>query len=411
MTKNELLGLIQNGQNSYVEFKRYGVSPASLAKEMSALLNVSDEGVILLGVEDDGLISGIPDNLKKVEEWVMNTAQDRIRPLFVPFFHAIRIDDGRAVGIISLQSYASSKPYKARNGQYWTTHIRIGRTSRIASLEEERWIELSASDKKYETQPVQDTGIESLDMMRIENFFRSILKVPIPDQNELFKWQKILLHADFLTDMGKNRVCATVAGLLLFGKNPYCRLSQAGITALAFPEKDKDSNITEEDRIHGPLVSLLSDNGDMIENGVIDRAVEFVKRNMDSDAWPVRGRKLVEKSLPLDAVREAIINAITHREYTYVSSDIELNLYPDRLEIISPGALTHGMTVEKMKHGFVRITRNNLINDVLQKYQYVNYTGMGVRRRIVESMRKHNGTEPDLIVEPDQFRVCLWRSQ
>ncbi|MCY4225095.1 MAG: putative DNA binding domain-containing protein [Bacteroidetes bacterium] len=411
MTKNQLLELIQNGENSYVEFKRFGVTPASLAKEISALLNMSDEGVILLGVEDDGSISGIPDDLRKVEEWVMNVAQDRILPLFIPLFQTIKMDNGLVVGIISLRSYTSSKPYKAKNGKYWTTYIRVGSTSRTASFEQEGRLYLSASERKYETKPIQDMGIESLDMSRIENFFRSFLKISIPERNELFEWQKILLNSDLLTDLGDNRICTTVAGLLLFGSNPYRRLSQSGITAFAFPKNDKDYNITEEERIRGPVVSLFSENGDIIETGVIDRAVEFVHRNMGGDAWLEGGRRIVKKSLPLDAVREAIINAVTHRDYAYAGTDIELSLYANRLEVISPGIPPNGVTVEKMKQGFVRVTRNSLINDILQKYDYVDHAGMGVRLRIVETMYKHNGTEPDLVVEPDRFKVCLWKSQ
>jgi len=411
MTKNELIDLIQSGENSFVEFKRYGVSSESLAKEMSALLNMSDQGIILLGVEDDGSISGIPDDPKEVEERIMNIAQDRIRPLFIPLFQTIKMDNGCVVGIISLESYPSSKPYKARNGKHWTTYVRVGSTSRVASFQQEERLYLSGSALKYEIKPIPDMGIENLDLTRIENFFRSFLHIPVPDRNDTPQWQNILLNSDLLTNVGDNQVCATVAGLLLFGNNPYRRLSQSGITAFAFPGYDKDYDITEEKRIRGPLVSLFSDNGDIIETGIIDRAIEFVNRNMGGDAWLDGGRRLVKKSLPLDAVREAIINAVTHREYAFMGTDIELSLYADRLEIISPGELPNGVTVEKMRLGFVRVTRNSLINDILQKYGYVDHAGMGVRRKIVESMRKHNDTEADLIVEPDRFKVCLWKAK
>ena len=72
-------------------------------------------------------------------------------------------------------------------------------------------------------------------------------------------------------------------------------------------------------------------------------------------------------------------------------------MYRDRLEVISPGRLPNSVTVEKMREGVLRVSRNELVKDVLRDYGYVEHLGMGVRNRIIGSMRDHNGTEPDLI--------------
>jgi ATP-dependent DNA helicase RecG len=103
------------------------------------------------------------------------------------------------------------------------------------------------------------------------------------------------------------------------------------------------------------------------------------------------------------------VNAAAHRDYTIIGTDIEVSLFSDRLEVISPGRLPNGVTVEKMKEG-LRAARNELLKEILRDYGYVEHLGMGVRNRIIGSMRAHNGTEPDLIEEEHRFIVRLWKA-
>ncbi len=84
-------------------------------------------------------------------------------------------------------------------------------------------------------------------------------------------------------------------------------------------------------------------------------------------------------------------------------------MYSDRLEIISPGDLPNGVTVEKMKRGIIRVTRNELLKQILRDCRYIEHFGLGVRKRIIQSMHDHNGTEPGLIEEEDRFKVVLWK--
>ena len=158
-------------------------------------------------------------------------------------------------------------------------------------------------------------------------------------------------------------------------------------------------------------MSVVSRRGSVVEKGVIDRTVDFVVRNMGSVAWLEGGRRRRKKVLPVDAVREAVVSAVAHRDYTREGRDIEVSLYGDRLEVISPGRLPIGVTVEKMEEGVVRVTRNGLLKEILRDYGYIEQYGMGVRQRIIESMRAHNGTEPDLVEEEDRFVVRLWKER
>ncbi len=100
MLKSELSQIIANGENSGVEFKRDDCRPEQLAREIVAMVNLSG-GMVLLGVEDDGTISGIQRE-KNLEEWVMDTVvAKKIHPLILPFYQEIQVDEHKRVAVIS----------------------------------------------------------------------------------------------------------------------------------------------------------------------------------------------------------------------------------------------------------------------------------------------------------------------
>ena len=109
-------------------------------------------------------------------------------------------------------------------------------------------------------------------------------------------------------------------------------------------------------------------------------------------------------------MREAIGNALVHRDYSIVGTDIMLAVYSDRLEIVSPGSLPNTITPESMKVG-ARYARNQILVNVMRDYGYVEARGMGVRNRIIPGMLAHNGTKPDFIEEAHRFTVRLWNSR
>ena len=407
MNRTELLELIANRENSRVEFKRDDSHPDSLAKEMSALLNL-EGGVILLGVEKDQRITGLTRSREEAEEWVMNIAQGNLQPAVVPVWSTVAMPDGSVVGTVELSADSPGKPHKARRGTAWITFTRVGSTSREATREEEARLYQAARLVRYEIKAVPDAGPEGLDMDRIENYYRDVLKRSVPARTDVESWRRLLLNSDLLVGVG-DVVGASVSGLLLFGENPNRRLPQAGVTAVAFPGPEKEYNTVDEERIRGPLTSRVSKRGAALEKGVIDRTVDFVRRNMGSVAWLEGSRRRRKRAFPLDAVRKAVVNAVAHRDYAREGTDIEVSLYGDRLEIISPGRLPNGVTVEKMKEGVVRVARNKLLKEILRDYGYIEHYGMGVRNRIIQAMRRHNGTEPDLVEEDDRFIVRLWK--
>ena len=349
MNRTELVELIRNDENSGVEFKRDDEHPDSIAKEMSALLNF-EGGYILLGVNDDGSISGLTRSREETEQWVMNIAYQNIQPSLIPSWSSVTLDDGTVVGVIGLQADSPDKPYKAKRGRAWVTFIRVGSTSREASREEEGRLYQAAHMMRYDIKSVPDTGFASLDLARLENYFRVVLNRDAPAREDSESWCRTLVNIDLLTEAA-GTASATVAGLLLFGENPNRRLPQAGITATVFPREEKDYDTVDEERIRGPLVSMLSPRKHVVDKGVIDRAVDFVVRNMGTVAWLEGGRRRRRKAFPVDAVRESIVNAVAHRDYTLLGTDVEVSLYRDRFEVISPGRLPQWCHRRKNERG------------------------------------------------------------
>ena len=277
----------------------------------------------------------------------------------------------------------------------------------MASREEDGRLYQSSHVMRYDTRPVLGTSLEDVDVERIRNYLQEIQgRTVVPSAKEDQAWRRLLANIDVL-DGTKTTSPATVAGLLLFGLNPARRLPQSGISAWSFPGIEKDYNTTDEEVIRGPLVSLGSGD-DMVARGVIDRAVDFVKRNMGTTAWLEGARRRRKPAFPVETIREAIVNAVTHRDYTLAHTDVEISMYKDRIEVISPGRLPNGVTVQKMADG-LRAARNEMLKDVLRDYGYVEHMGLGVRNRIIGAMRKHNGTEPDLVEEESRFIVRLWK--
>ena len=175
MNKAELIELIRNGENSGVEFKRDGVRPDDMAKELSALLNF-EGGNILLGVEDDGSITGLTRSREEVELWVMNIARENLQPGIIPSWSCVTLDEGKVVSVISLPSDGPGKPYKAKRGNAWVTFVRVGTTSREARREEEGRLYQAGRLMRYDINPVINTGLDSLDRDRLVNYFRVVLQ-------------------------------------------------------------------------------------------------------------------------------------------------------------------------------------------------------------------------------------------
>jgi len=453
MTKTEVLEVLRNGENSGVEFKRDTIDNRALAKELVAFANLQG-GRVLLGVEDDGTIVGLtradprePADeggvriYQRLEEWVMQACRDKVRPELIPYFEVIReIEPGRDVAVVQVER--GWAVHHVWHDQHRTYYIRVGTLSREASSEELERLFQQRGAFRLEIRPVSGSSIKDLDRRRLRDYFKRLRSQPVPPDQPLAEWREaveaearredkdrwkeivesrerqwneqadaewesMLVNTEILDDSEK--LPATVAGLLLFGKNPNRFLPQGGIDAAAYLGLEKEYEARERQTLRGPMVALRAGDGSLVEAGLVEQAVDFMRRNTEVTARLQGGARRQEQwTYPEDAVREAIVNALVHRDYLLSGTNIELSIYVDRLEVISPGRLPNGITPDRMRTG-CRSARNQLLKDVMRDYGYLEHMGMGVPRKIVRGMRELNGTEPDLIEDGERFIVRLWK--
>ncbi|HOI74477.1 MAG TPA: ATP-binding protein [Syntrophales bacterium] len=403
MTKTELLEMIRNLENSGVEFKRDTIEDYKLAKEIVAFSN-SDGGRILLGVDDDGTITGI--SRSNLEQWVMTTCRDKLRPEIIPYFEIVRdVEPGKDVAVITLRR--GWTVHSRWHNHHSTYYIRVGSESREASKEELERLFQQRGAFRLEVRPVSGSSIGDFDIRRLLDYFQRVRRQDSPPVDNMPGWQQLLVNTEIMTDE-EGGISCTVAGLLLFGKNPNRYIPQAGIDAVAYPGTEKDYAAYKRLSIRGPIVGLFTAENQLIESGIVEQAVQFIKEHAGISEGIEEGIRVESPTYPEEVVREAVVNAVVHRDYLLSASNIELSVYTDRIEIISPGRLPNGITPERMRVG-CRAARNQLLKDILRDYGYMEHMGMGVPRKIIKGMRNHNGTEPDLVEDGERFILRLWK--
>ena len=396
-TRIELLELINNRENSGVEFKRDVIDNRALAKELVAFSNLSG-GAVLLGVEDDGSIFGL--SRQNLEEWVMTACRDKIRPAIIPFFEIIRdVEPGKDVAIVRVTPGFSVHSVWHNSGN--TYYIRVGTQSREATPEELSRLFQQRGAFRAEMRPVSGAQLADLDLRRLRDYFGRVRQQDTPDEGDEAGWNTLLLNTELMVEEG-----ISVSGLLLFGTSPNRFLPFAGIDAAAFPGAEKDYAARERTTLRGPMTPLMGEGG-LVENGLVEQALDFIRRNVANKTVLEDGARRVDVPVyPSEVLRETVVNALIHRDYLLTSTDIELAIYSDRLEVISPGRLPNGITPARMRTG-CRAARNQLIKDVMRDYGYLEHMGMGVPRKIVRGMKAHNGTDPELIEGEESFTVRL----
>ena len=397
-TRTELLEIIANGENSGVEFKRDDLRTQDLARELVAFSNLQG-GMVLLGVEDDGTITGL--TRQHLEEWVMNVCRDKIRPAIVPFFEAVSdVRDGNDVAVVRVtRGYDVHALWHNNTNRYL---MRFGTQSREASQEELARLFRQRRSMRAELRPVSGAAPVNLDLRRLRNYFRDVRQQDVPADEDEEAWRSLLVNTEIMTEEG-----VTVGGMLLFGTTPNRFLPHAGIDAVAYRGSERDYDAQERATLRGPMTPLLNPGGDFVENGLVEQALDFVQRNTRIVVETRGGRRVERPVYPPDALREGIVNALIHRDYLLTSTDIELAIYSNRLEIVSPGRLPNGITPDRIRFG-TRSSRNQLVKDVMRDYRYLGHMGMGIPRKIIKGMREHNGTEPDLVELDERFSIRLF---
>jgi ATP-dependent DNA helicase RecG len=285
-----------------------------------------------------------------------------------------------------------SKPYYVERGERRTYYIRVGSTSREATREELGRLFQESGIYHYDVASIPKTTFDDLDNDKLEDY---LSKLKFIDIQIIAKEDLILklINADIMkaTDYGK---VATVGGLLIFGKKPEKCLPQSTITFVHFKGNEITADLLDKKEITGTLPEL------------INKTVGVIKINLNVQST-IKGLKRVEYAkFPDEVLREAITNAVAHRDYSIFGANIRIFMFDNRIEFRSPGKLPNTVTIEKMKEGY-SVARNPFLVKYLQNYQYIDQIGSGIPM-ILKQMKLMGTQEPLLKEEGEEFILSLF---
>lgn len=381
---------IKNGENSFVEFKESIIKPEDLAKELTAFSNFKG-GAMLIGVSDDGKIIGI--DKPNIEEWIMNVVSNNIEPSIIPVYQEIRIE-AKTVVVVEVDS-GLAKPYAVKKGDNRAYYIRVGSTSRLVDRDQLRRLFQSSGLFQGELMPVNNTSFTDIEFLSLKDYFKNYRKFDIPLLDHENEWIELLINNEYMIETELGNKVLTIAGCVLFAEEPNKRMPQAGISGAAYKGVEKDYDTFE----------MININCQASPKGLIKEVMLFFQRYLSREALTENMQRKRIWDIPEDVLRETILNAIAHRDYTAISN-IEVSIYKDRVEVVSPGSLPNSVTIERMKSG-CRVPRNQIIIQTLKDYGLVEHMGMGVRNKIIKGMLAHNKKEPVFIVDEYQVKVVL----
>ena len=391
---------IRAGEDARVEFKDVVLGPKgvkspneeAIAGEMVAFANASG-GTILLGIDDEGIVQGLPNHrIKDIENWIVNIATHNCNPPIAPILLKERLlrYDGTETTLLLVEIPRGLYPHATNSGRYY---VRVGSSKQLLTGSQlARLFQNRGKTFVFDEQPVPAATYHDLDQNKLDRYFGASPKT--------ITWPDLLRNTKIITMMEDDLPYPTVTGLLMFGNMPQDHLPSAFIEAAVYRSTER----TSDDLVHAESIKGCLDS--QIEN-----AVQFVDRFMLKPARKPSGRADYPQ-YDIRAIREAIVNAVAHRDYSILGSKIRVFLYSDRIEISSPGGLPNTLTLQSMAYRV--FTRNQLLVDFLSRMKsfktgnvFLESRGEGVQT-ILNFSKAHSGRYPVYNLYGEELLLTIW---
>lgn len=376
--------LIKQPESKTLEFKSNLSSLLPILKTIVAFANTAG-GIIIIGCSPSGDITGIK-NIFKEEERLANAIFDSIHPPLLPELEIITLE-GKDLLIIKVAHWKGPF-YLKKEGIPKGVYIRLGSTSRPAGPELLDELQRSVLSLSFDQQPLPDLTKESLNLEKIEQVFESRGKRVNKDK---------LQSLGILVPYARHLV-PSIGGLILFGKIPELQhyFPDARVSCARFIGDNK-SNILDRLDIEGTILDA------------IESVPKFIARNTRLTAQIKEIRRKDISEYPPVAIREVLINALVHNDYSINGAHIQVAIFDNRLEIQNPGTLPFGFTMEDLKAGVSRV-RNRVIARVFHELQLMEVWGSGYRR-CIEECKTENYPIPEWIELGAAVRVTFYPHQ
>ena len=380
LSDDQIRQILKNGEGSEVEFKASEVRAESVAKTFTAFSNTQG-GYLLIGVSDTGQVTGAlrPD----LQDWIINIARQNIDPPVLPSFSKVTLDNTELA--IAYVPCGSNKPYRCSTDQHF--YIRAGSSNRIASSGEIGRLFARAQWHYDEEKSVPRSSSKDLNMNLINEYFEKIYQV----DTKLEDLQRLLKNASIVTDSGE----LSLGGLLLFGSNPQAYFPELVIRFAHFRGTALDSPLIDKQVIDRALVNQLQESTRKILLSVpVPSDIVGLQRE---DQFTFSEKML----------REALVNALAHRDYGQLNEGIFVYLFSDRLEIRNPGGLLNTLSIENIKTG-KSVARNPFILKYMENLRYMDHLGRGIPMLFQEAQRMQK-SQPTISCDVNAFKLTLWR--
>ena len=404
MTRDELIQIIVEIQKHKSEFDELevktarGGTPKRLFETLSAFSNQPGGGVILLGLDEKRDFEMVDvRNAQKLVSDISNMSASEMEPSLRPEFTVEEIDGKTVVAVEIDEIPVEQKPcYYKPAGLQKGSYIRVGNTDRQMTDYEIFGYVSYHTQANYDDGVISGSTIEDLDHTTLESYLERLRRTR-PQANYLnLPYEQVLKQLRIVRDVD-SVLRPTLSGLLMFGKYPQSYEPQLVITFLQYygttdmETTPRGERFLDNRKFEGAIP-------EMVENAVNYVMASIRKSSLIEGLWR---RDIPE--YPEEALREAVVNAIAHRDYSHFvrGSYVQIRLYANRLEVQSPGGLYGNVAVETLEEE--QSTRNSLLMKFMEDLHLVENRGSGIRAMIM-AMRKAN-------LEPPRFqdkRSSFW---
>ena len=348
-----ILEQIARGEGKTLEFKEVIPASGRLAKTIVAFANTGG-GKIIIGVKDNGTIVGIDNStVPDYMDRIANMAHDLIHPLIAPDIYAYSLQD---MTIVVVEVYPSSlKPHFLKSlGKATGVYIRVGASNKQADLEYVQELERQKHNISFDEDRCVDCPDEAGYIEDLKQLLATQLRREITDET--------LTNLKFLrTQQGKRQL--TNAAPILMGTWEYVHIKCARFKG------DNSDVFIDRKELTGNLFSQL------------ENAMKFLLANINlsGEVGADHLRRIDSYEIPPEALREALVNAVVHRDYVMSGSDIKVAVYDSRIEITSPGAFPRGITLDEVLDGRSEV-RNKVIARVFKEAELIEQWGRGIQK-------------------------------
>ncbi len=382
MNEIELLERIDKWEDIHTEFKERIADRNELAKDIVCFAN-TDGGQLIIGVTENKDRIGIED-LDKLMQLVDDVAYNQCEPPVTVVQETLTSED-KTVLIVNIPKGAQ-RPYRTQSGQYY---IRSTNRCRQASREELLRLFQAAESLYYDETAITRSSFTDIDSDFFMKFLNNYMDIDVEEN----------VTENFLKNLHclNSKRQPTVAGLLFFGKNPQKFLASKKIIC-AFIKGD-DISVPPSDRkdISGKIPEIL------------EYTQKFLKLYLTEEHHIEGFKPEVHFEIPEAALREGIVNAIAHRDYT-IDAPIRVLIFKKRVEIRTPGKLPNTVTIDSIKIGGSHVVRNPSIYNLLSKMGMVTDLGSGVRR-LIKLVEEHVQKQVEFQDSENEFIVSLPRKK